>query len=267
MPKRVLFFGNSFTYYNNSLHYHLERMVHANTDKTAFREYEFKAITISGGKLAEHREIAAPALAMEPWDVVILQAHSREAIDEEMAPALYEAIDEINALTRQSHSKAMLFMTWAYQHQPEMIKTVSQAYADLGTALELPVIPVGLAFSKALESYPALKLHTPDKVHPSPAGTYLAAATLYAAIYQQSPVGNRYTMWLQPEQAIQLQEIAWATVQEYQQIASLQQTKHDVLFASDREQTLTESSNQAPSTEKWAMPQEVLWAKALKKWW
>ena len=35
-------------------------------------------------------------------------------------------------------------------------------------------------------------LHAPDKRHPSLAGTYLAACTVFAALTGRSPVGNSY---------------------------------------------------------------------------
>jgi hypothetical protein len=52
-------------------------------------------------------------------------------------------------------------------------------------------------------------------MHPSPAGTYLAACTFFAALYGASPVGNAYVADLDPEVARYLQGIAWDTVQAY----------------------------------------------------
>ncbi|MGL4975195.1 MAG: hypothetical protein ACRC56_07860, partial [Bosea sp. (in: a-proteobacteria)] len=51
-----------------------------------------------------------------------------------------------------------------------------------------------------------------DKRHPTLAGTYLGAATVYAAIFQKSPVGLKYTAGLAPDVAQHLQEVAWETV-------------------------------------------------------
>jgi hypothetical protein len=74
---------------------------------------------------------------------------------------------------------------------------------------------VGLAFARSIKERPAVVLHVKDKQHPALAGTYLAAATLYAALYGKSPVGSPYTADLDPEVAKYLQGVAWETVKEY----------------------------------------------------
>jgi hypothetical protein len=47
------------------------------------------------------------------------------------------------------------------------------------------------------------------------AGTYLAAATVYAALFKKSPVGLSYTAGLDTSTAKLLQTAAWETVQDY----------------------------------------------------
>jgi hypothetical protein len=78
------------------------------------------------------------------------------------------------------------------------------------------VIPVGLAFAKSIALKPDLELYAPDKRHPSAAGTYLSAATTYAALFNRSPVGLKYSAGLNPEVALFLQQVAYDTVKEYQ---------------------------------------------------
>jgi hypothetical protein len=73
-----------------------------------------------------------------------------------------------------------------------------------------------LAFAKAIASKPDLELYAPDKRHPSVAGTYLSAATTYATLFNQSPVGLKYNAGLSPEVALYLQQVAYDTVKEYQ---------------------------------------------------
>jgi hypothetical protein len=52
-------------------------------------------------------------------------------------------------------------------------------------------------------------------MHPSLAGTYLAACTFYAALYGKSPVGNPYAADLDADTARFLQGVAWETVRSY----------------------------------------------------
>jgi hypothetical protein len=54
-----------------------------------------------------------------------------------------------------------------------------------------------------------------DKRHPSPAGSYLTAATIVASVYGVSPVGATFTAGLDPAVARHLQETAQETVQAY----------------------------------------------------
>ena len=74
---------------------------------------------------------------------------------------------------------------------------------------------VGLAFAKSIERRPELNLYAADKRHPSMAGTYLAANTLYAALLKRSPVGLKYAAGLDDVTAKHLQTVAWDTVQDY----------------------------------------------------
>ena len=59
-----------------------------------------------------------------------------------------------------------------------------------------------------------LELYVPDERHPSLAGTYLAACTVYASLLRKSPVGNAYTAGLPADVAAYLQQVAWETVEE-----------------------------------------------------
>ena len=74
---------------------------------------------------------------------------------------------------------------------------------------------ITLAFAKAISRRPDLEFYQPDKRHPSPIGTYLSAATAYAAIYRESPVGNKYSHGIDADTVKFLQTIAWETVREY----------------------------------------------------
>ncbi|HTE97141.1 MAG TPA: hypothetical protein VK621_00645, partial [Bradyrhizobium sp.] len=79
------------------------------------------------------------------------------------------------------------------------------------------VIPAGLAFARAVGKQPELNLYAPDKRHPSLAGTYLAACTVFAVLTGRSPVGNSYLAGIDAPTAQFLQTVAWETVQDYYQ--------------------------------------------------
>jgi len=213
-PGKVLFVGNSFIYYNNSLHNHYKALVRSSG-------YEFDApsvtriMTISGGHLPEHRGGLASMLASEDWNTVIMQGHSLEPIREETAGQFRDAAHEYAALIRERGAVPMLFMTWAYTGRPDMTAALDTAYSSIGQELGVEVVPVGLAFATVTSERPDIELRIADARHPTLAGTYLAACTFYAALVHQSPVGLTYTAGLNAEDAAYLQGIAQKTVSEY----------------------------------------------------
>ena len=101
-------------------------------------------------------------------------------------------------LIAERGGKIALYMPHSYvaphkQATPDNVQKNSDYYVKLGNDLNALVIPVGLAFAEAYKRDPALKLHKSyDGSHPSRAGSYLAAATVYAALYNRSPVGNKF---------------------------------------------------------------------------
>jgi hypothetical protein len=79
------------------------------------------------------------------------------------------------------------------------------------------VVPVALAFREAYRQRPNLKLQVYDGNHPTVAGQYLAAATVYATLYKQSPFGNPYEYFgaLDSETKTFLQKVADETVKAF----------------------------------------------------
>ena len=96
-----------------------------------------------------------------------------------------------------------------------MTAQLAEQYTIAGKANGALVVPAGLAFAKSIARRPQLELYVPDKRHPSLAGTYLAACTVYASVLGKSPVGNAYTAGLPADVAAHLQQVAWETAREY----------------------------------------------------
>ena len=214
-PKNILFIGNSFSYYNNSLHGHL-RLFWRTADPAAEKSMVFKSYTVSGGYLREHAATLPEALRFRMWDVVILQGQSSEPMEGNKNNASFkEHARAYDKLIREASARTALYMTWAYRDKPEMTAALAGGYEGMGNELGALVVPVGLAFERALGQRPGLVLHIEDKQHPTLAGTYLAAATFYAALWGKTPVGHPYTAGLEPELAKFLQGVAWETVRAY----------------------------------------------------
>ena len=220
-PKSILFVGNSFTYFNNSLHMHVRELTHSvfKQRKKKNKKIYAKAMTISGAYLPDH-VLGAKGMITEfknerkpgPWDVVVVQGYSRGPIEEETAAAFRHSARTLDRWIRASGSTTVLFMTWAYEHKPEMTAPLAAEYTRLGNEIGALVVPVGLAFERARAEDPTMDLYDPDKIHPSPLGTYLAANVFFAALYRESPMGAEYDAGLSAAEAAFAQKIAWTTI-------------------------------------------------------
>jgi hypothetical protein len=210
----VLFVGNSFTYYNNSLHRHFRKLTHASGIFTP-ENSRARIMTISGGRLPEHAGGFGHVLGTDEWDVVVMQGHSLGPISENTAEPFRQAARKFARIARKKGTRPVFFMTWAYTDKPEMTTQLDKAYTNIGRELDAEVVPVGLAFARVTKERPDLHLRTDDLRHPSMAGTYLAACTFFAALYDQSPEGLDYDAGLGVEMAAYLQQVAGETVQDY----------------------------------------------------
>lgn len=225
-PMRVLLVGNSYFYYNDSLHNHLRRMVAA-ADPAAEKALQYKSATIGGASLSHHNIdwLTKPGQIgiKEPFELVILQGHSAAALSEARQESFRKAAVEFNKIITERGGKTALYMTHSYvaphkQAKPENVGVTDDFIVSVGNEIGALVIPVGLAFDAAYKREPGLKLHNAqDHSHPSLLGTYLAAATTYAAVYGKSPVGNSYDVYgaIDAKTAALLQEVAWETVQSF----------------------------------------------------
>lgn len=224
-PHQILFVGNSYFYYNDSLHNHLNRMVAEVLGSEDL--LPFRSVTISGGSISHHpieHYLTPGAIGYDdPFDVVILQGHSAAGNTDNRRQTFRDAVLAANEIISEHGARTVLYMTHAYaeghrSYSPEMIDNLASLYTDVAAEIGAEVIPVGLAFSNALELRPDLELQVEfDHSHPNLAGSYLAAATALATLYDASPVGLEYDYYgrLDPETAAFLQQVAADTVAEF----------------------------------------------------
>ncbi len=211
---KVLFVGNSFTYYNNGLQSHFRKLAWSSGLLTR-ENSRARIMTISGGHLPEHAGGFKKVMSGDDWDVVVMQGHSLGPISDDTAAAFRKAARKFSRIAKKQGTRPVFFMTWAYAGKPEMTVQLDKAYTAIGEELDAQVVPVGLAFAKVVADRSDIALTTDDTRHPTLAGTYLAACTFFAALYQQSPEGLGYVAGLDAETALYLQKVAWMTVQDY----------------------------------------------------
>jgi hypothetical protein len=228
-PTSALFIGNSFFYYNNSMHTMVIRIGSGMTPPTALRT---TSVTISGSGIDWHDVEAyfKPAMGAysfdaknnvnfnkldKKYDVAIMMDCSQCPVHPQLKPVFHEYAKKDSEIVRKHRAKPVFFMSWAYEDVPAMTAQLAAEYTTAANANDALVIPAGLAFAKALNKQPNLSLYVADKRHPSLAGSYLAACTVYAALFGRSPEGSTFTGGLDPNTAKFLQGVAWETVREY----------------------------------------------------
>lgn len=231
-PKTAIFIGNSFFYYNNSMHAHVLSMRRA-ADPQNKAAYRNTSVTISGSGFDWHdvesyfRSNAIGRYSFDdnnnvvfnkidkPFDVAIMMDCSQCPIHPQLKSVFTEFAKKGSDAARKNGAKPVFFMSWAYADKPEMTAQLAEAYTLAGNENDALVIPAGLAFAQSVAKRPELNLYAPDKRHPSLLGTYLSAATVYASLYRETPVGNAYIAGIDADTARFLQTIAWETVQDY----------------------------------------------------
>lgn len=216
--QKTLFIGNSYTYCNK-----MPCMV-SKLAELSGKTLEVEMITQGGVSFEWHfnNPETLAAIGKTGWDFVVLQNHSLGAVKHKEKMQRYGL-----ALLRevQKHdAPAVLYMTWARQHIPEMQEKITEAYSSLARQTGATVAPVGITWENALKADPGLILHTRDKSHPNPSGSYLAACVFYSTFYQSSPEGLAGKITVDGEDMINLDEnksqflqsIAWKAVQEFE---------------------------------------------------
>jgi hypothetical protein len=232
-PLRILFVGNSYTFYND-LPQTLARL--AGSAQEPIR-IETDRVVVGGATLQRHWSdgLAVNAIRRGIWDFVVLQEQSLlganlgNAAERVAAPtAFFEFSRLFNAEIRRTKARTVFFATWARQSRPELQAKLTDAYRRAARELSGTLCPVGIAFQNARISNPGLHLFRSDGSHPSPAGTYLAACVFYAVLTGRSPVGltsnavgdhtgsQPASEWtrLSEDDAAFLQKIAWRSVEE-----------------------------------------------------
>ena len=228
-PKSVLWVGNSFFYYNNSMHGHVGNLLTA-AKVTGTRQ---TSATISGSGINWH-DVAAHFKPGgvgsysfgannsvrfntfdRPFDAVIMMDCSQCPIHPQLQSVFYDYAKRHSETVRSYGAQPVLFASWAYQDMPEMTEQLLAEYVKAGKANNAQVIPAGLAFANSIKARPELNLYIADKRHPSLAGTYLAACVVMASLFKQNPIGSSYTAGLAPDIAQHLQRVAWETVQSF----------------------------------------------------
>ncbi len=222
----VLFIGNSYTYVNDL--------------PNTFRQLALSlgdtvnvASSAPGGYTFQGHSVYAPtltAIASQAWDFVVLQEQSQipsfpqSQVEVECYPYAAQLVNSIR--THDACTEPVFYMTWGRQNGDAdncavwppvctyegMQAQLRESYLNMAQANSATCAPAGATWQHVREQYPMLNLYAGDGSHPSPAGTYVVASTMYATMFRQSPVGASVLGGLAADTAGFIQQIAASTV-------------------------------------------------------
>src|ERR1043166_7843017 len=211
----VLFVGNSLTQVND-----LPGVFKQFAEESPLHlTVEGSAITPGGAFLYDHwnHGQAVAMLRDKHPNFLILQGQSTEPLSARESfsrgAALFKSeADRVGGTT-------IMFATWARPANDPYYKEASSggspatmqagldaAYASVANDIGARLAPVGVAFTRVQNDAPKIQLLDGTQ-HPSPAGTYLAAAVLFRAMFNVPPESNYYG-GLSTEVASNLQKAA-----------------------------------------------------------
>lgn len=219
VPQNILFIGNSYFYYNDSLHNHVRRMLEEAYPEMTFT---FKSSTISAARLHHHNFdhlIDHKNLGVkEKYDLIIMQAGSFEFSNSEFRKKYIETVKEYSSKANNANIKTALYLFHDYlpferRYRENNLDQVIATHRQAAMETDSLLLPIALAYENAYAKRNDIKLHHPDGSHPSLLGHYLAAYTIFAYLTNSSPVGLKYNYLnqLSDKDILFLQTIAWDT--------------------------------------------------------
>jgi len=194
---KVLFLGNSYTYFND-----LPAMTAGLAEKAGI-DLHTDSVTRGGAYLHQFADPADELYGKwqtlyqgDTWDYVVFQDQSFHPVKD---PAAFRqtALD-MQKLLRPGQ-KILFYQTWAYRYgseklagtglsYDEMLNRMTASYGAAAEAVGGEAVPVGQAFAEIRALHPEIGMYNPDGSHPSPAGTYLAACLFLAKVSGHSPL-------------------------------------------------------------------------------
>lgn len=219
---QVLFIGNSITNHNRMP----SLLAQLADDAGVVPRLEIRDETLA---LARFRDQLLRDSSWSPlgairrgqWDIVILQGHSLEPLDdpEGFLLAASRLAEEVRAagaepLFLQTYcfpaDSAVYQEGWSGGSPAAMLAKVADAYRLAADQSRARVVPIGEAFQLVSARHPAIGLYSPDRIHPSVCGSFLMASALFTVLTGKDP---RNCSWLPigvtEEEAQALREAAW----------------------------------------------------------
>jgi len=205
----VLFIGNSLTQAND-----LPEQVRALAAAQGLG-WEVEAELIGGASLEDHwQRGAAPArIQSGHWDAVVLQQGPSSL--PESRTNLREWVARFDSLARAAGGRSALYMVWPERSRFSVFDRVRDSYALAARDVSGWFLPAGESWRAAWRDDPSLALYGEDEFHPTAAGSYAAALTIFAGLSGRSPLGLPAPATVDPTTVERLQQAAREALEQY----------------------------------------------------
>ncbi|MBL7933342.1 MAG: T9SS type A sorting domain-containing protein [Bacteroidia bacterium] len=206
---RILFIGNSFTYYHN-----MPQMVKAfadSADKPVIVGMHAPGgisvgDTVQGNMAHMNNPVLFQLIRSQKWDFAVIQDNQGRFVrDSATFPGSSKVVqghlnimDSVKA--NNSCAKIVLFAGWAFKNGSppfgntgiEMIERILVNYCVLNDTMKEVIAPIGEAWIKSHSQVPSVNLWDADDAHPSYAGSYLTASVIFSSIFSTSCTALMY---------------------------------------------------------------------------
>ncbi|MDD3409202.1 MAG: SGNH/GDSL hydrolase family protein [Eubacteriales bacterium] len=184
---RILFIGNSHTYYHD-----MPCRVRRLAEESGVA-CEVVMLAHGGWFLEQH--VSEPEarfnILFGHYDYVVLQEHTHPFAPERKYKS---AVAALNEWIGQAGGRTVLYETWARQDEPEKQAEMSRAQRSAAEEIGAVLAPVGEQWQPYQQSHPELALYAEDGAHASEQGAELAARVIWASIWadcRRGSIGGR----------------------------------------------------------------------------
>lgn len=219
-PTRVLFIGNSYTYFND-----LPLMVRALADSAGLHGLIVDAVTAPGAALKDLWSEGTARARIREMGANVIVMQQGPSSQREGREWLLEGVDSFAVAIRQAGGRPALYMVWPSRGRPQDFDGTRESYAMAASRSDAILFPAGEAWRAAWRRDPALELYGPDDLHPTPLGSYLVALVMAAELSGRSPrdlpstisVGRErsYTLTVPEPAATTLKDAAAEAIRRY----------------------------------------------------
>ena len=201
-PIRVLFVGNSMTYYHRMPEMTRALAAHAGDNGGLMIDSR----VVGGETLQQHwnEGVALEKIQQGGWDFVVLQEQGLREVHIES-----DGLVKIGKLfadeVHRGDAFPVQFLPWVRPNDTALLAKVIELHVSTAKRNKAEIAPVGLAWQKAYSAKAGLPLCEQDG-HPTAMGSYLAACVFYATFFDKSPVGLPGRIDVEGETIVNLSE-------------------------------------------------------------